>query len=530
MSQVNTPDLMSPQGVSATSLITGNLNESANRAAQAAMNRARLQAEAELQDKKLKSEQDLAEKQLQATALEHTRYQDFQSKEAEKERAAQQARDADQHRFETEQQQNLFGHQDKLEQQHTNLKLTEMELLAKQARSASDISNKHFEELKALRKQKSDLEDQIAAAQAMGAKSQGYELNLKDFVNEMGEHINAGATKAKTIGTEIGSDAIRDSVKQTLVSQKSGVAGVAVDAAQRVGMGENPVGAVGAEIASRLVNHTLDFFGGEADFKHTPLNDMAVLGNTWAKNAAGRVSKLAINGASPSDVSAALSKFMGTAIIAQQGMAADGSVKNGDEQKMLADLEAATKQLHSVLPDSVVSGLISSVKSGPDLAAAARAEYKNAPGMKESEKKATYDTMRNFSRIADVYDLVKTRSTDSTVRGSDPDRKLTTFVPKMLKAYADSSFTKEDFWQNVKRDFPTMTKEDLESLRTKFVEAGDIPPTGKVNKMILDLQAKQKQTDESLDLMRLQTENEAVGQSATNQQQAVDLLRKQLGR
>lgn len=473
-------DLMSPQAMQGTSLITGNLNAAADRAAAAARQRAQLQVELEMQDKSLKTQQDLAEKELQSTALEHKKYQDFQAQESAKRQKFEEGQNSEERAMQERHQNALIDQQDKLHADSKKQFMFELDLRAKKARASADESDSITSQLGELQNKRQMYDDAMAGLETDLHVSQGQDVQLGKFFQDEGAHLDSSRAMMGEVGLTAAKDAIDSSVTDVLEQQKSGFRNFVIGGAQRAK--DNPASsstALFTELGVRLGTNLMDYFGADTPVKANALTSSAVLGESFVKNIIPHLAQLQQKG-SPADLQSALTKFVATGLIAQQAIASDGVIKGADEAKVLKDFEGSAAELHDLIGGEAVQGIVRSMTGTKELATGLRKTYQDAKEMSDSEKKATKDTFGSFSRIGDVYNMLRNKD-GSTIQSMDYDRKVTDFIPKLVEAHAKMSYDGPDFLQQMKRY--GMRAHDIEAMVTKMKEANKPIPEAITRKM-----------------------------------------------
>lgn len=434
-------DLVSPAATAGAGMIVENMNRAADRATQAALAAARMKAEAALQEKALKAEEAAATKELEARSLQYKQYQDFQSNEANKERDARAKMDAEDKKFSVEQQQKLFDHQDKLHNETKQLQMAELELRARVARASAEESSKLQGELDKVTKRREEIEDTVAGLELEHAASQGRQEQIRQFAVETAGQVNASRQQAGQLGLDVTTDAMKEVIGDAISNQKGGLGGFFKEAFKK---GTGQFG-VANEIASRLGSTVGDFFGLDTPVERTALTNASAMADAMVEKLAPRLSSVS-NVSSPVQVKASLTKFFSAGIVAQQAWASDGGIKGADEEKVLREFEAATAELGGMVGNETVQGIVRGLNGGREELLGLQ---KDEPELTDSEKKARKGAFTGIARIKDVFDMVRRRP-GSPVAAMDYDKKVDDMVPKLLNAYASTSFNTNDFTQQLK--------------------------------------------------------------------------------
>jgi len=518
---VLTEDVLSPSGVQAAGAVASNLQQIADRSAQIAMAKAKLDAETKIQQKQLDAQQKQHDAELKAKADQYTQYQDFQAKEAEKQRAFEEKQNAEREALADKRNKEVFSRQDEAIRQDNVWKSKELEIRANKARLASEEASKLDSQLEETSKQREANQKKIAALEFEVAVSENKQGEFVKFATEEGAALDASRIAAAQAITDETVNAIVKSQTDVASATKSGFAGVAQGSAEQMLTGVSPSMAPAVELGSQAVSHIADWLGLEyVDPAHAnAINDVGMMANHLVNNLAPKLAGISPTGTA-ADIHAGLSNFMASAVKAQQALASDGAIKGADEEKIMAEFSKHAEALQGLIGADGVQALVKGLGTATGTFDTVT-ESKMSKGEVAARKKAFND----LGRIKDVFEIARNQE-GSKLSGSDYERPVSKVFGDILNAYAKTSFNSADFADQLKRI--GVKPSQVQNLMKKLEETTFTPPEALAQKM-KELQDQQEELKTFEDMISRKTTNKAVKAGADAELQGISELRNSLG-
>lgn len=518
---VLTEDLISPQGVQAAGLVAGNLQQIADRSAQLAMAKAKLDLESKMRQRELDQQAKLADAELKAKADQYTQYQDFQAKESEKQRNFEAQREQARLDAEQKRQSEIFKRQDEAVRQDNIWKSKELELRAAKARAASDAANASDAEINKITEQRQLNNKKIAALEFENMVASEKQGEFVKFATEEGASIDAQRMQiGRAILTET-ADAISSSITDAVSGERHGLAGVAAGAARQQASGNVMGNPAATEVASRAVSGLANWLGLEYfDPAHaTSMTDAGMLVNNVVTKLSPKLAGIAAGG-TPADVDAALKNFMASGLKAQQALASDGAIKGADEEAVLSEFTKHSERLQELIGAEGLQGLVKGLEQAGGLFSGT--EQTN---LTKGEVAARKTAMTSVGRISDAFNLAKMRE-GTTLSSGDYEQPVSKMFADILNGYAKTSFNAPDFAQQLKRI--GVKPSQVNGLIAKLQEMKFTPPEDLARRM-KELQEQNDELDTLSEIAVRRTTNKAVKAGADIELQGVEDLRKSLG-
>lgn len=509
-------DVLSQQASDQVAIITGNLNQAADRAAQAAMQGAKIRAEKEMQEKAIKAEQEAAELALDSKVKEFETYRTHQSLEAEKARAHEKAMNADREAAAQKRQADMISSSEKLASQSKELQLAEWDISARKARAAADEASSLEEKLGPLKEQRRLLQEQqaglevdLAAAEAQGA------VDLSAF-DRFGSELNKARAMAGMAGSEATVQAIQDVISDTSLTELTGIQKTlkkSVDMAP---------GNMGAGIAAQIAQNVFFSMNDQnAPVAKNALTDTAMMAETLVQKLAPKFAGLTKNG-TQADVQAALTNFMSQGIIAQQALAGDGVIKGADEEAALGNFTKAAAQLSGYVGNEAVQGMMKALSTASSDYTAGKLVTGKQAKTARSTQKARGETFKSLARIGDVYNLARNQP-GSPIAAAEYTEDMTSFIPKLVAAKADRSWSTEEFKGELKK--LGVDANLLKKIVAHYEGASSKDIPANVRRRMKEVLQEQEMLGAELDIESRMSEARAIKAGANEQAQAIDEYR-----
>lgn len=509
-------DLLSPQASEQIGVITGNLNAAADRAAKAAMQRAQLMAEKEMQEKAITAQQEAAELELSAKAAEYETYRKHQSLEAEKTRAHEQAMNADREAAAQKRQADVMASQEKLAKQAKELQLAEWDISARKAKAAADAASGLDTALAPLKKQRALNNEQLAVLEIELGQAYGQEkIDLAEF-DRLGSELNQSRAMAGTAANQATISAIQSAINSTIIDEPKGIAKTFNKALQmdpsRLGTG------VMAQVAT---NTFFSVFDQAAPEQVNALSNTSLMADKLIKELGPKLAGMTKNG-TQADVNAALTNFFSAGIVAQQALAEDGVIKGADEEAALANFTKATAQLSGYVGNEPVQGILRGLKTATSDYEAGKLVSGKQDKTTPATKRARSENFKSLSRLDDVYQMARNQP-NSPIAAAEYDEDMTGFVPKLIAAKADRSWSTQEFREEMKK--LGVDQNLLKKTIAHFEANKDIDLPANVLRRMKDLAQENEGFLLDQDILSRRYEAEGIKAGAAAQSQAIDEYR-----
>ncbi len=513
-------DVLSPQASEQVSLITSNLNQAADRAAQAALQHARIKAEKEMQEKAILAQQETAEMELEAKVKEYETFRTYQSLEAEKARAHDKAINADREAAADKRQSDVLTAQEKLAKQANELKMAEWDISARKAKAAADEATSLEEKLAPIKEQRGLLNQQLAALEIELGESEGQaKIDLAAF-DKFQSELNQSRTMAGTAGNQATVQAIQDAISDVILSEPGGLKKTIMEAART--SPNNMMAGVGAQLASNVFWSMND---ENAPVAQNALTNAGAMADKLVNKLAPKFAALTKNG-TQADVQAALTNFMSQGIIAQQALASDGVIKGADEEAAVENFTKAAAQLSGYVGNEVVQGMMKGLSTAASDYSAGKLATGKQSKTSRSTQKARGETFKQLARIGDVYQMARNKP-GSPIAGAEYDEDMSGFINKLVAAKADRSWSTEEFKQDLKK--LGVDANLLRKIVAHYEGAGSKEVPANVLRKMKDVLKEQEGLGLDVDIEARLSEARAIKAGATEQAAAIDEYRAILG-
>lgn len=425
----------SPTSMAGAQGVAANLNASADRAAAAALQKAKIAAEAKMQQEALDAQQKLAEQQAEATASEHAKYQQFLAGQQQTEIAAQsQQRDKDralQESFE----QHRREREDRLLQLRQDALKRRDNMRAEMFRRAAGQSAVDSDEMGGVNKTIDSLEDELAAIQYDRLpKAEASKQMVSDSLYSTADNISKARVKVFTDSADLTKGAV-DAAFRSVESPTFWKM-----------VGDNIKSGHGGPITTAmdiLDDRVTNWFGGKVEYAKNASNDIYMLAQGTAEKLAPRLVAMAKDkGVGPGALKDRLAAFLAAGAWASASMGAKG----GDISDVsLKHLENTINDLRQILPPEAIEGVARQMDDLP--AAYTKLDEKDSK-LFTSELKARQKMLDSFGGFSAVFKYATQRD-GSRSPITPADRDLVNPIRLLVAGHALTSFNHSEFLQRL---------------------------------------------------------------------------------